>query len=131
MVVRGSIHAQGFAKFFLGSLEILLLEQHRTEQVVGDVGVRIQRNRNFQLVQCLLRLVVEQAGEQIRDPLRPAVGLLSEAVQRYGGTVNRVTGDGLMALFGAPFTDEEHALGACCAALAMQECPCCHSGCCR
>jgi class 3 adenylate cyclase len=61
-----------------------------------------------------------------RDPevalelLRPALNLLSEAVQRYGGTVNRVTGDGLMALFGAPFSDEEHALGACCAALEMQ-----------
>ena len=40
-------------------------------------------------------------------------------MQRYGGTVNRVTGDGLMAMFGAPFTDEEHALGACCAALEM------------
>ncbi len=51
--------------------------------------------------------------------LRPALNLLSEAVQRYGGTVNRITGDGLMAMFGAPFSDEEHALGACCAALEM------------
>ena len=64
-------------------------------------------------------MVATRDPEVALDILRPALGLLSEAVQRYGGTVNRVTGDGLMALFGAPFTDEEHALGACCAALEM------------
>jgi class 3 adenylate cyclase len=65
-------------------------------------------------------LVSRSDPEVALDILRPALNLLSEAVQRYGGTVNRVTGDGLMALFGAPFSDEEHALGACCAALEMQ-----------
>jgi len=64
-------------------------------------------------------LVSRSDPEVALDILRPALNLLSEAVQRYGGTVNRVTGDGLMALFGAPFSDEEHALGACCAALEM------------
>ena len=63
--------------------------------------------------------VADQDPEVALDLLRPALGLLTDAVQRYGGTVNRITGDGLMALFGAPFTDEEHALGACCAALEM------------
>lgn len=37
-----------------------------------------------------------------------------EAVRRYGGTVNRVVGDGIMAMFGAPIAMEQHALGACC-----------------
>ncbi len=64
-------------------------------------------------------LVSRSDPEVALDILRPALNLASEAVQRYGGTVNRVTGDGLMALFGAPFSDEEHALGACCAALEM------------
>lgn len=64
-------------------------------------------------------LVSARDPEVALDILRPALNLLSEAVQRYGGTVNRVTGDGLMAMFGAPFSDEEHALGACCAALDM------------
>ena len=63
--------------------------------------------------------VADQDPEVALDLLRPALGLLTDAVQRYGGTVNRITGDGLMALFGAPYTDEEHALGACCAALEM------------
>jgi class 3 adenylate cyclase len=64
-------------------------------------------------------LVSRRDPEVALDILRPALSLLSEAVRRYGGTVNRVTGDGIMALFGAPFSDEEHALGACCAALEM------------
>ncbi len=64
-------------------------------------------------------MVAAQDPEVALGTLRPALSLLSEAVQRYGGTVNRATGDGLMAMFGAPFTDEEHALGGCCAALEM------------
>ncbi len=64
-------------------------------------------------------LVAARDPEAALELLRPALTRLSDAVQRYGGVVNRVIGDGLMAMFGAPFTDEEHALGACCAALDM------------
>jgi len=52
--------------------------------------------------------------------LRPALELIAACVRRYGGTVNRVTGDGVMALFGAPSAMEDHVLAACCAAVAMQ-----------
>src|SRR2546427_8413664 len=41
------------------------------------------------------------------------------AVHRYEGTVNQGIGYGIMALFGAPLADEDHALRACYAALAM------------
>jgi hypothetical protein len=44
-----------------------------------------------------------------------------EAVHHYEGTVNRVMGDGIMALFGAPLAHEDHAVRACYAALRMQE----------
>jgi class 3 adenylate cyclase len=46
---------------------------------------------------------------------------MMEAVHRYEGTVNQVMGDGVMALFGAPLTHEDHAVRACYAALRIQE----------
>ena len=49
------------------------------------------------------------------------VPLLVDVVHRYEGTVNRVGGDGIMALFGAPLVREDDAVRACVAALALHE----------
>jgi class 3 adenylate cyclase len=53
--------------------------------------------------------------------LGPAVSAMIEAVHRFEGTVCRVMGDGIMALFGAPLAHEDHAARACYAALTMQD----------
>jgi predicted ATPase/class 3 adenylate cyclase len=45
---------------------------------------------------------------------------LSETVHRYEGTINQFTGDGIMALFGAPIAHEDHAVRGVAAALAIQ-----------
>ncbi len=43
--------------------------------------------------------------------------ILGESIHRLGGTINQFTGDGVMALFGAPIALEDHAQRACHAAL--------------
>jgi class 3 adenylate cyclase len=46
--------------------------------------------------------------------------ILTRHVHHYEGTVNQFTGDGIMALFGAPITHEDHAVRALHAALDIQ-----------
>src|SRR5437667_5482032 len=46
--------------------------------------------------------------------------LLADGVHRFEGTVNQFTGDGIMALFGAPIAHEDHGQRACWAALHLQ-----------
>jgi class 3 adenylate cyclase len=41
--------------------------------------------------------------------------------ERFGGTVDKFTADGVMAVFGAPVAMEVHAARACLAALGIQE----------
>ena len=47
--------------------------------------------------------------------------ILSDGVHRFEGTVNQYTGDGIMALFGAPIAHEDHAQRACYAALQARD----------
>ncbi len=47
--------------------------------------------------------------------------LLADGVHRFEGTVNQYTGDGIMALFGAPIAHEDHGQRACYAALHLQQ----------
>ncbi|MGH8530803.1 MAG: adenylate/guanylate cyclase domain-containing protein [Nevskiales bacterium] len=47
--------------------------------------------------------------------------ILGEGVHAHEGTINQYTGDGVMALFGAPIAHEDHARRACLAALQIQQ----------
>jgi class 3 adenylate cyclase/tetratricopeptide (TPR) repeat protein len=53
--------------------------------------------------------------------LDPVLAVMKDAVHRYDGIVNKMQGDGVMALFGAPRPQEDHAVRGCLAALAMQD----------
>ena len=64
-------------------------------------------------------LVEEAEGDEALDLLRGALEAMGACIAQAGGTINRVMGDGVMALFGAPRSQEDHALAACLAARAM------------
>ncbi|HTM84165.1 MAG TPA: adenylate/guanylate cyclase domain-containing protein, partial [Mycobacterium sp.] len=58
--------------------------------------------------------------ERLREIMTELVERSATVVRRYGGTVE-YTGDGVMALFGAPVALEDHAFRGCLAALAIQD----------
>jgi predicted ATPase/class 3 adenylate cyclase len=65
-------------------------------------------------------LIERYDPEDAMRRLQPTIDAMKGAVDRHGGGVIRIQGDGILALFGAPRSHEDHALRACAAALAMQ-----------
>jgi class 3 adenylate cyclase len=64
----------------------------------------------------------EKRGEEAAFTLMQSLaGLMEEAVREQGGVVQGFTGDGIMAVFGAPAALEDAPLRACRAALAILE----------
>ena len=59
--------------------------------------------------------------EEVHQIMDGCFKILMDEVHRYEGTINQVTGDGVMALFGAPVAHEDHGQRACHAALSIQK----------
>src|SRR5271166_5207244 len=59
--------------------------------------------------------------ERLREIMADLADRCAAVVKHYGGTVDKFTGDGIMAVFGAPVALEDHAFRACLAALGVQE----------
>jgi class 3 adenylate cyclase/tetratricopeptide (TPR) repeat protein len=66
-------------------------------------------------------LIEDLDPEEARAIVDPALKLMMEAVEHYGGYVAQFTGDGIFALFGAPVAHEDHPRRALLAALRMQD----------
>lgn len=64
-------------------------------------------------------LIGDNDPELALDRLPPALARMGNAVRQFDGTIMRSMGDGLMVIFGIPHAQEDHALRACQAALAM------------
>ncbi|MBW2564182.1 MAG: AAA family ATPase, partial [Deltaproteobacteria bacterium] len=59
--------------------------------------------------------------EEVHQIMDGCFKILMKEIHRYEGTINQFTGDGVMALFGAPVAHEDHAQRACYAALSIQK----------
>ena len=55
--------------------------------------------------------------ERLREIMADLTDRCAAVVQRYGSTIAQFTGDGIMAVFGAPIALEDHGSRACLAAL--------------
>src|SRR5215475_11985471 len=55
--------------------------------------------------------------ERLREIMAEVLDRSASVVKRYGGTLDKFTGDGVMAVFGAPVALEDHAFRACMAAM--------------
>jgi adenylate cyclase len=67
-----------------------------------------------------MELATALGAERLREIMTALVERAARVVKRYGGTVDKFTGDGIMAVFGAPVALEDHAIRACRAALDIQ-----------
>jgi len=67
------------------------------------------------------RLSEKLDPEEVHQIMDGCFEILMDEIHRYEGTINQFTGDGVMALFGAPIAHEDHAQRACLAALSIQK----------
>ncbi len=82
-------------------------------------GERKQVTVLFADVQGSMDIAEGQDPEQWHAIMQRFFSLLAAAVHSYEGTVDKFTGDGIMAVFGAPVAHEDHTRRACYAALRM------------
>jgi class 3 adenylate cyclase len=102
-----------------------------TAKFCGECGTRLTQGTDsaeYKQVTVLFADVVHSMDiaaavgpEPLREIMTELVNRSTAVVQRYGGTVDKFTGDGIMAVFGAPRALEDHAPRACLAALGIQD----------
>ena len=99
--------------------------QHLAERILTSriplEGERKQVTVLFADMRGSTELIADRDPEEASRILDPVIERMIEAVHFFEGTVSRVMGDGIMALFGAPLAHEDHAVRACYAALQMQD----------
>ena len=88
-------------------------------EIGKDDAERKQVTVLFADVKGSMDLAEQHDPEEWRKIMQRFFSILTEAVERFEGTVDKFTGDGIMAVFGAPIAHEDHARRACYAALQM------------
>ena len=84
-------------------------------------GERKQVTVLFADVKGSMELAEQMDPEEWSQIMQRFFAILSDGVERFEGFVDKFTGDGIMALFGAPIAHEDHAQRACYAALHLRD----------
>lgn len=97
---------------------------HLAERILANRGAmqgeRKQVTVLFADLQGSMGLAEQVDPETWHQILDEFFAILGDEIHRFEGTINQYTGDGVMALFGAPLAHEDHAQRACHAALALK-----------
>jgi class 3 adenylate cyclase len=122
---RGALTAAGLSCGSCGT-ELSLNSKFCNE--CGASVTQVSRSAEYKQVTVLFADVVHSmsiaaavGAERLREIMAELVNRCAAVVQCFGGTLSQFTGDGIMALFGAPVALEDHAVRACLAALSLQE----------
>jgi len=110
-----------------GACGVVSRDDARFCDVCGAPVAAITKPAEYKQVTVLFADVVHSmdiaaavGAERLREIMTELVTRVAVVVRRYGGTVDKFTGDGIMAVFGAPVALEDHAFRACVAALGIQ-----------
>src|SRR5436190_433277 len=99
--------------------------KHLVEKILASrtalEGERKQVTVLFADVKGSMDLAEQVDPEVFHRVMERFAALLADGVHRFEGTVSQFTGDGVIALFGAPIAHEDHAQRACYAALHLSE----------
>lgn len=106
-----------------------LTRRFATNEVAQDLeqsgfalgGRRVEASVMFSDIRGFTTLVESQSPEETIELLNTYYTLMFDAIDGYGGVVNQIIGDGLMAIFGAPLPLVDHPQAAVRAALDMIE----------
>ena len=98
--------------------------RHLAEKILRDRAALEGERRNvtvlFSDAMGFTPLSERVDAEEVYGLMQGCLARMMEAVHRYEGTITSFTGDGVMALFGAPIAHEDSARRAIAAALEMQ-----------
>src|SRR3954451_396032 len=101
------------------------LPEHLASRIRAGRGVAVGERKHvtvmFADVMGSMDLAEQQDPEAWRQIMERFFAILCDGVHRFEGTVDKFTGDGIMALFGAPIAHEDHAQRACYAALHLEQ----------
>lgn len=95
-----------------------ILRSHQAQQLGG---ARRQVTILFADIRGFTALAEKAAPEEVIEWLNQYLDLCTRAVFQQQGTLDKFIGDGVMAIFGAPMPQEDHALRAVRAAMQMQQ----------
>ena len=110
---------EAFAKYL--SPQVVDEISEHLDDLKLDVGERTEITILFSDIRGFTSMSEKLPPEEVVRLLNRYLKVMVDVVFNYGGTLDKYMGDAIMAFFGAPKADPDHAKTACLAALSMHE----------